>query len=82
VPTFSRVTDLELFSAPWGREIRLQEVEITGGLVMLRVRIREGRRFTDLELGGPEAEHLGRLLLAWAGTATAATREEEGSRGA
>lgn len=72
VPTFSRVTDLDEFAAPWGREIRLQEVEITGGLVMLRVRIREGRRFTNLELGAPEAEHLGRLLLAWAGKPPAA----------
>jgi len=72
VPTFSRVTELDEFAAPWGRAIRLQEVEITGGLVMLRVRIQEGRRFTDLELGAPEAEHLGRLLLAWAGTPPAA----------
>jgi len=72
VPTFSRVTELEEFSAPWGRSIRLQEVEITGGLVMLRVRIQEGRRFTDLELGRPEAEHLGRKLLAWAETSPAA----------
>jgi len=66
VPTYSRVVDLKEFTAPWGRTIRLQEVEITGGLVMLRVRIQEGRRFTDLELGKPEAEHLGRMLLDWA----------------
>jgi hypothetical protein len=72
VPTFSRVTELDEFAAPWGRSIRLQEVEITGGLVMLRVRIQEGRRFTDLELGKAEAEHLGRLLLAWAGKSPAA----------
>jgi hypothetical protein len=66
LPIFSRVVDLKEFAAPWGRTIRLQEVEIAGGLVMLRVRIQEGRRFTDLELGRPEAEHLGRLLRDWA----------------
>jgi hypothetical protein len=65
------VTDLEEFAA-WGRVIRLQEVEITGGLVMLRVRIREGRRFTDLELGCQDAERLARSLSAWVGKAEAA----------
>lgn len=67
MPTYVRVTDLDTFSAPWGRSIRLQEIEYEGGMVMLRVRIREGTRFTDLELAGPDAEHLGGRLLAWAG---------------
>lgn len=67
MPTFSRVTDLDEFQAPWGRKIRLQEVEITGGLVMLRVRIQEGRRFTDLELAEADARRLAGALLGWSG---------------
>lgn len=67
MPAYSRVTDLEEFPAPWGRSIRLQEIEYQGGLVMLRVRIREGSRFTDLELAGDDAKHLAGLLQAWAG---------------
>lgn len=66
MPAYSRVTDLEEFPAPWGRSIRLQEIEYQGGLVMLRVRIREGSRFTDLELAGDDARHLAGLLQSWA----------------
>jgi len=63
--TYARVSDIEEFNAPWGRVIRLQEIEYTGGTVMLRVRIREGRRFTDLELTDDAARHLARALLGW-----------------
>ena len=48
--TCSRVTEIDEVEAPWGRNVRVQEVEFEGGAVMLRVRIREGKRFTDLEM--------------------------------
>ena len=64
--TYLNVTDLEEFEAPWGRWIRLQEVTYAGGLTMLRLRIREGSRFTDLELTSEKATHLSRALGAWA----------------
>lgn len=67
MPAYARVTDLDEFPAPWGRWIRLQEIEYQGGLVMLRVRIREGTRFTDLELTGRDAGHLADRLRDWAG---------------
>lgn len=66
MPTYSRVTDLEEVEAPWGRFVRLQEIEYQGGEIMLRVRIREGHRFTDLELTRELAADLGRSLSAWA----------------
>jgi len=67
VPTYARVTDLELFQAPWGRSVRLQEVEYQGGEILLRVRIQEGHRFTDLELTRELARELGRSLAVWGG---------------
>lgn len=67
MPAYSRVTDLEEFQAPWGRQVRLQEIEYQGGMIMLRVRIREGSRFTDLELAGEDARQLAERLSAWAG---------------
>ena len=67
MPTFSRVTDLEEMETPWGKSVRLQEIEYQGGEIMLRVRIREGRRFTDLELTRELAAGLGRSLAAWSG---------------
>lgn len=68
MPTYSRVSHLGDMNAPWGRVIQLQEVEFTGGTEMLRLRIREGRRITDLELTPDIAAQLGQKLAAWAGT--------------
>lgn len=72
MPTFVRVDDLEEFNVPWGRVIRLQEVEYQGGTLMMRVRIREGRRITDLELSTETARHLAEALTAWADSADTA----------
>ena len=63
---YRNVTDLEEFEAPWRKMVRLQEVEYHGGTKFLRLRIREGRRITDLELAPDTAVHLGRTRLAWA----------------
>ena len=36
--------------APYGREIRLDDLSFESGMRLLRVTIREGRRFTTLDL--------------------------------
>ena len=58
--------DLDSFDAPWGKKVVLQKVEYEGGMVMLRVRIKEGSRFTLLDLDGESAQRLARGLNAWA----------------
>lgn len=63
--------DLDTFDAPWGKKIVIQKVEYEGGLMMLRVRIREGSRFTLLDLDAESAKRLGQGLLAWADAAGA-----------
>jgi hypothetical protein len=60
------VTRLEKFEAPWGREIELQDVRYESGLRLMRVRIREGRRFTVLDLDDKTASHWGRAMVEWA----------------
>jgi len=65
LPSCSRVTEIDEVEAPWGRNVRVQEVEFEGGAVMLRVRIREGRRFTDLEMTREVAARIGALLVSW-----------------
>ncbi len=70
-----RVTDLERFEAPWGREIQLQEVEYDGGLRLMRIRIREGRRFTVIELDPGTAAHWGAALTGWAEQANRAAED-------
>ncbi len=59
------VTRIEKFEAPWGREIELQDVRYESGLRLMRVRIREGRRFTVLDLDDKAASHWGRAMVRW-----------------
>lgn len=63
--------ELDAFDAPWGKKVVVQKVEYEGGLTMLRVRIREGSRFTLLDLDPQSAKRLGQGLLAWANAAGA-----------
>ncbi len=60
------VTSLEKFDAPWGRQIELQDVRYESGLRLMRVRIREGNRFTILELDDSTAAGLARAMSSWA----------------
>lgn len=60
------VTRLDKFEAPYGREIELQDVLYESGLRLMRVRIREGRRFTILDLDGETASQLGSAMERWA----------------
>jgi hypothetical protein len=69
------VTPLARLRAPiGGQEIELQQVEYrAGGMPLLRIRVREGRRFTvfdiDAATAGEWAEHMSRWARAQAGTA-------------
>ena len=60
------VTRLEKFSAPYGREVILEDVLHQSGMRMLRLRIREGSRFTVMDLDPDTAEHWGSAMRAWA----------------
>ena len=54
---------LETLSAPYGREVRLDDMRFESGMRLLRVTIREGKRITVLDVDAPTA-------LAWAKTMT------------
>lgn len=59
-----RLADL---TVPWGRqEIQLEEVDFeTGGLPLLRVRIREGRRFTIFDIDPATASAWAAAMAEW-----------------
>ena len=59
------VTDLERIEAPYRRQILLQDVDHESGLKLLRIRIREGHRFTILDIDAGTAKHWGEQMLAW-----------------
>ncbi|TXG81339.1 MAG: hypothetical protein E6R14_07935 [Thermomicrobiales bacterium] len=56
------------FTVPWGgQQIELQEVVFDGGgAPLLRVRIREGRRFTIFDIDAVTASTWGRSMEQWA----------------
>lgn len=61
-------TPIARFTVPWGRqEIELQEVVFdSGGVPLLRVRIREGRRFTIFDIDAATAQSWGTAMQGWA----------------
>ncbi len=64
--TGENVTRIERFPAPWGREITLDNVDHESGMRMLRITVREGRRFTIFDLDAERAAHFGEALADWA----------------
>lgn len=63
------VAPLDEFDAPYGRQIKLEAVEYESGMRLLRLRIREGSRFTVMELDEATAERLLATLTTWAAKA-------------
>jgi hypothetical protein len=59
------ITDLKIISAPWNKTIALQNISYEGGVNMLRFRIKEGKRFTDLELDPQSLDQLNTVLSEW-----------------
>ncbi|MFA7269650.1 MAG: hypothetical protein WC073_09935 [Sterolibacterium sp.] len=61
------IISLDKFEVPVGRQqIELQQIEYAaGGMPQLRLRIREGSRFTVFDIDPQTAERWGRSMLAW-----------------
>lgn len=63
------IIGLDKFAAtPFKQEIELQQVNHEAGFSTLRLRIREGKRFTIFDIDEATAEHWGNALLGWAKT--------------
>jgi hypothetical protein len=65
-----QIVPLERFTAPLGgEEIELQEVvHDGGGMKLLRIRIRERKRFTIFDVDPATAGAWGAAMARWAGT--------------
>lgn len=63
-----KLTTLDKFTAPiWGQEIELQQVDyLAGGTSMLRLRIREKKRFTIFDIDAQTAARWGKAMQDWA----------------
>jgi hypothetical protein len=60
------VVPLDEFDAPYGRKVKLEAVEYESGLRILRLRIREGSRFTVMDLDEATARHWAATMSCWA----------------
>lgn len=61
------LTPVDRFTVPLGgQQIELQQADYAvGGISLLRIRIREGRRFTVFDIDPDTARALGASLLRW-----------------
>jgi len=64
--TDETVTDIAELDLPFHRRATLKDVAFDGGLNMLRLTLREGRRFTIIDMDAASADRMGALMIAWA----------------
>jgi len=59
------ITPIGEMELPFGRRATLKNVQFETGLNMLRLTLREGRRFTIIDLDALSAGKLGDLMVRW-----------------
>ena len=60
------VTKLDKFTAPYGKEVTLENVVYENGMRVLRIHIREDRRFTVMDIDANTALNWGTAMVDWA----------------
>ena len=60
-----KVTELKAIEAPQGKKFVFQEVVYEIGTSILRMRIREGTRFTVIDLDNNSASQLADVMSSW-----------------
>lgn len=68
-PGMAELTPLDRFTVPLGgQDIELAQIDhVPGAMSLLRVRIREGKRFTIFDIDPQTARRWGEAMTAWAG---------------
>jgi hypothetical protein len=62
----SVITRLDVISAPYGKEVKLENVAYENGMRVLRIHIREGNRFTVIDIDENTASNWGTVMTDWA----------------
>lgn len=60
-----RITLIDEFPAPFNRHIKVHEVCYDNGFRLMRILIREGKRFTTFDLDTDTARKWGKMMLQW-----------------
>ena len=62
-----QLSPLTNLTVPWGgQQFELQQVDFGSGARLMRLRIREGRRFTVIDLDAATVRDLARTMADWA----------------
>ena len=59
------INELAKIEAPFGKEINFQDIMHESGLQMMRIRIKEGSRFTILDIDHDTAKKWGNIFNTW-----------------
>lgn len=71
----AEIVEIDKFKIPLGgQDVELQQIDhAAGGMSLLRIRIREAKRFTIFDVDPVTAKHWGETMIKWAQTQTANT---------
>ena len=61
----STVSRLDRFTAPYGKEVTLENVTYENGMRVLRIHIREGNRFTVMDIDENTASNWSTVMKTW-----------------
>lgn len=59
------IKELATLDAPYGKNISLVEVKYDNGFSLIRMRIKEGKRFTDMDLDVNTVKSLHDVFSQW-----------------
>lgn len=73
----AQINDLAKFKVPLGnQEIELQQIDhVEGGMSLMRIRIREAKRFTIFDIDPETARLWAKTMNEWADTQNASSNE-------
>lgn len=60
-----KVSEIKAIPAPFSKQLNLQKVEYENGFQMMRIRIKEGKRFTMIDLDVNTATELSESINEW-----------------
>ena len=61
----SEKTELGMIDAPYNKQIKLEEIAFDEGMHLMRLTIKEGSRFTQLDLDPDTARNLALNMIEW-----------------
>lgn len=73
--TEEKITDRSDHALPYGRKLNFKDVAHADGFNLLRMTIREGRRFTIIDLDENSAKALSADLADWANNTSPTTKQ-------